>query len=431
MARKTVIKRVAESKVFWAVLSLFLSLLLWMYITSTQRAQTEELFEGIQIEFTGEDTLRNRNLILTTVENASVSLRLSGNKRDIARLQSQKDDIKVVVDLSTITGARGYDRLYEIVYPDNTDRGGIAVVWSSTSTIRITVDRLSSKIIDIKGSFVGEAAEGYMVGQMSIDPLTVRITGSEEELGRVDHGLVTVERTNLSSSIVDMVTDYTLVDGNGDPVGYKTIETETDQVVVQLPIRMVKTVQFGVDAQPSDGLAFTNMKVTFEPNSIEVAGDAADLEALNRISLATVDLNSFDREFEQTYSVALPNNVTNISRVSEVKVHIEIVGLETKTFTVENISFENAPDGFTPQNVTKSLEVTVRASRSVLDILSADNIRAVVDLSEHKNQTGRFGANAKIYIEGYRAEAIYTYEVAVSLDSVVDAGVLGLWDEFG
>ena len=55
---------------------------------------------------------------------------------------------------------------------------------------------------------------------------------------------------------------------------------------------------------------------------------------------------------------------------------VEITGLSTRTFTVKNISYINAPENMTVEVLTNSLDVVIRGTEEQLDQLSADSIRS-------------------------------------------------------
>ena len=102
--------------------------------------------------------------------------------------------------------------------------------------------------------------------------------------------------------------------------------------------------------------------------------------------------------------------------MTEAKVTVEIVGLETKSFRVSNMSYVGAAEGTNVELLTESLDVVIRGTEEQLEQIRAENIRAVVDLTDFKDSTGSYMPNAKIYVDGVTdVGAIGKYPVSVEI----------------
>ncbi len=183
-----------------------------------------------------------------------------------------------------------------------------------------------------------------------------------------------------------------------------------------MPILEIKDIPLQVELVEGAGATTANTKVTLTPDRITLAGDSAILEGMNRIILSTIDLTDFRTSFSETYTIPFDNSLRNISGVTEAKVDVEIVGLSTANYTVKNISVINVPDNIEAEIVTESLDVVLRGTQEQLDQLTAENIRAVADLSDYKDSTGSFMPHAKIYVDGFvDVGAVGNYPITVNL----------------
>ena len=155
-------KTITESKLFWFIVSLFASLILWLYVTNTEGIPTEKTFKDVKIQFIGEDELHESSgLIITEQDVTSVDVTLSGLRRDIGKLNSSS--LSVTVDLSNVRSEGHYTLLHKVSFPDNVDEDAFTLVDSSRRSVNITVDRYISRKVEVKGSFSGSAAEGDMM----------------------------------------------------------------------------------------------------------------------------------------------------------------------------------------------------------------------------------------------------------------------------
>ena len=179
------------------------------------------------------------------------------------------------------------------------------------------------------------------------------------------------------------------------------ITCSTDTVKATLPLLMVKEVPLTVDTIEGAGATSANTVIKIEPSSITLAGDTSILAGMNKIVLGTIDLTDFTDAFQNTYSIVLDNEVRNLTGITEAKVTVEIIGLETRDFTVTNLSCINDTEGYKSTIITESLTVTLRGTKEQLDAIQSENIRAVADLKDFKESSGTYMVPVKVYVAGY------------------------------
>ena len=91
--------------------------------------------------------------------------------------------------------------------------------------------------------------------------------------------------------------------------------------------------------------------------------------------------------------------------------------LTTEKRKTSNFELINVPKTKTATLQTRSLEVRVRGTKKVLDLLVGSDITVQVDLSElDDNSYGTYTVPAKVLLRGFtEIGAVGTYEVPVSL----------------
>ena len=172
-------------------------------------------------------------------------------------------------------------------------------------------------------------------------------------------------------------------------------------VTATLPILTLKEINLGVNLIEGGGATAENTKVTIEPASISLAGDSKLLAGINKINLASIDLTDFSTSFSDSYMIPIDNELRNITGATEAKVTVEIVGLESKSFKVTNISCINVTEGFNARILTESLVVTLRGNPESLAALKDENIRAVADLTDMNESVGTYMPKVRIYVDGF------------------------------
>lgn len=407
-------KSIWDSKILWVFISILASILLWVYVTTTEGDLIEHTFSSVPVVFNGEENLRNNEgLVISNISTNKVSVRVRATRREISRLSS--DSIVAVVDVSKFTLSGNYNQSVSIEFPLESDANSISIVSITPQDISFNIEQTSSKTIEVDGLFVGTVAEGYAAQPIEFNPQTVTVTGPLSEIDKVATAWVEVNREGVDKTI-QFNSAYELRDSEGNTLSLNNITLETQTVSVTIPVTATKEVPLTVDLVDGGGASAENVKITCDPATITVAGDAQTLAGLNKISLGTVDLASFASSFEDTFRVVLDNDITNVTGISEAKVTIKIVGLETKAFNVSNITTINAPAGKTAAVITENVEVTLRGSEAVLGKIQANNIRIVADLAELGSTTGVFEPIVKVYVDGFTdVGAIGEYKVYVKL----------------
>lgn len=416
------ISKLRDNKLFWAVLSLAAALLIWLYYTSNYGEAMTTTFYGVEVAFTGQDAMRDSlNLIVSDQDTATVNVTLSGSRRDITRLT--RDDLRAVVNLSNVTQA-GYRAMsYSISYPSSVNTASIREVSKSPSTVGLQISKLSTKSVLISGSFEGTTVDGYMVdpGEMTFDPASVNFTGPEEELARIEAARVTIARDDVNAAFT-AAANFVLLDANGEELDFEDVQADADTIAVNVPVSMVKEIAVDVTLVDGGGArGETNVIKDIKPATIQVAGDAATLDGMNSVSVATIKLSDYSSFPATEYPIVLPNGVACLSGETTASVSLEFIGLDTRLFTVTNLSAINPPDGYTASVMNMNMPgVIIRAPEDVLPRIAANNIRVVADLSDvtPTGDTTTVKVSTTVYVDGFEeAGAVGSYPLFIRLEA--------------
>lgn len=381
------------------VVSLLISITLWLYVSSVDKEVITQPFRGVKVELVGENLLKDsRNMVITDMDTSTVTVVLEGPRRIIGSWDS--DSITAQIDVSKLSRAAYTSQQYVISYPDGTDTSSISVVRKTPETINFMVSPQVSKTIQVRGSFDGKLADGYTAEMPVFEPSTIVISGAEAYIKNVSYAWVTFGEGEVDSTY-KVETGFTLMDEDGVPCSNSGISFSTDVVTATLPVLDMKEVKLDVNLIEGAGATAANTKVSIEPKSLLLAGDSALLEGMNRIVLATIDLTEFSSSFTDVYTIPLDNGLRNTTGETEARVTVEIAGLSTKSFKVTNLSCINVTEGYSANIISESLDVSLRGKEEVISQIKPENIRAVADLSTFNESTGTYMVPVKIYIDGF------------------------------
>ena len=396
---KTTIKKLYNSRAFWMIVSLIASLGIWVYVSSVETEEFKQTFRGVEVRLAGESILRDsRNLVVTDMDTATVTVEVVGPRRVVAGLDADK--IYAQIDVSKLSRSAYTGQQYSVIFPDGTDTSNLRITRKTPETVNFMVSSQTTKSVQVRGSFDGSIAEGFTAESPVFEPATITLSGPEAYLKNVDYAWVSFSKENVDSTYETEV-GFTLMNADNEPCSTTGIIPSTETVTATLPLLMLKEVKLGVNLVEGAGATEENTKVTIEPASVTLAGDSKLLAGMNKLTLATIDLASFTNTFSETYPITIDNTLKNATGATEAKVTVEIVGLETKTFKVTNIDYANLAEGFEANIETESLDVRLRGSPESLEQLKDENIRAVADLSDLNSATGTYMPKVKIYVDGF------------------------------
>lgn len=415
MKRTETLNKLLNNRITWIIVSLLISFFVWAYMAESDTTTFNQTFYNVPVVFEGADALRTtKGLIIIEPEVESVTVQVRGSRAIIGSLHAS--ELQAVVDVSGISQARETELTYTIEFPDRINRSDISVVSRTPETINFTVAAESTKTVEVKGVFTGSIAEGYMADAVVVEPSTITLYGPESELVDINEACVYLDRENASATVGPLKTDYVLLNASGEEIAPANVVSDTKTVSVTLPILMQKELKLAVNLIEGGGATADDCVVTVEPASIQVIGDTTAMKDLNQIVVGTVNLSEFANTYENTFTIPLENTLRNQSGVEEATVKISVSGLDTKRVTTRNITVANAASGLNVEVNASSLTVIVRAKSDVLQNITADNVRVMVDLADYADTIGTVSVPAKIYIDGFeKAGAVGSYSVSITI----------------
>ena len=410
-------KKLYNSNIFWLIVSLLLSLAIWVYVTSIENDDFKQTFRGVQIEVIGESALKtSKNMVITDLDTSYVTIDVTGPRRIVGSLSSS--DIVAQLDVSKLSRVSYTSQQYSVVFPDRVDTSKITVTKKTPETVSFVVSNMAEKTIQVKGSFVGSIAEGYKSQKAEFEPSTITVSGPEVYLKNIDYAWVTFGAEDIMETY-STESFFQLMDEQGNEIPADGLSFSSDSVIARLPIIEVRNVPLAVNIVYGAGATEENTSVVIEPQYITLSGDSLLLNDYNQIVLGTIDATKFSAKTEEmSFTIKFDNELNNDTGITEALVTVEISGLSTRTFTVGNIQKGTPPEGFDAEIVSEQLTVTLRGIEEELEKISADDIAAIIDWSDFNAAVGNQELPAKIRVDldGVSSVgAIFDYTVSVDV----------------
>lgn len=405
-------KKILDSKVLYVVLSVVIAVSLWCYLMSTDGTPQNQPIRNIPVEFTDVDILEGRGLMIIS-ENVTVDIEVRATPAVLAKLNHQPLKVRASVSGVSETGTQSIN--YTVEPPDGVSASQVQFISGARgSVVEVQVAQFLRREVEVRGSFQGSAADGYLAGNddnFIFSPATVWVSGQAELVRQVSHALVTITDTELTDD-VSQDCEFELIGASNDPLDLD-VACDVDAVYVNFPVKATADIPLEVNLIPGGGLGKDDVECRLSVDSIRVAGSrdaVAALTTVGSINLATIDLASVRDGDELVFAIPLADELTNLSGITEVRAYITVKkSVVSQTFPATNITYINKPDGWNAEIVTKEMSVEVRGSQELIDELSEENIRVVADLQNIN-----------------RAASSYTVPVNIYLDSAGSASEIGV-----
>ena len=380
-----------KRRIFQAFLALVFACGLWVYVITVDNPNDEITLYDVPVVLSGESFLHDRGLMLSTQETPTITLTLSGNRSNLKKVN--KSNITVVADLSKIADSGMQPLNYEIIYPGDVPDNAIKVESRLPDRVSVEVEGRSQKNLEVKWIYSGKVKTGYTPDKDSLElsHRYITVTGPTAVLNQIGNSVqVTVDLKDRDENIVNEAVPYVYCDAKGNPIKTGALDTSrlevsATEVKVSMKIPRLKEIQLVVDVIYGAGATKENTVVEQKVTTIEVSGSEHLLEDLDELNLGTIDLTKemTVEDFTRVFEIELPEGVTNVTGVTEVKVDVQFKELVTRILTLENplLKKENLPKGMTAIFKDKVLNVTLRGSAELIDELTAKDITIVVDFT--------------------------------------------------
>ncbi len=387
------------------IAALIFSVILWFVAINVNDPVESASFSGIPVEFINEEVVTNTGKTYDVVsESQLVRVTVSGTRSTISKVKNT--NIVATADLSQM---EGNTYLVPITAEVKGVDGGSVTTEVNPKNMQVKIEDVMRNSYPISVNATGTPRDGYIVGEMTTNPETITIWGTESSIQNIHRVVARVDVSGLSESKT-LDAELILYDGNGNPMDQSQMRHNLGEKGLSVNVQMLNTkfvpLSFGVSGTPAEGFIYTGY--TNEPSQIQICGKKEDLDAVSMIEVpdSVINMNGLNGRREVTVDI-LPYLPEGISLADEtannvvVTVMVEQEGVKTIELPVEAIQVKNLKEDLNVSFETgMDMELQFTGAQEDLDVLDV-RYAASIDLKNYKSPG--------------------TYEVAVNIE--VPSGV--------
>ena len=292
------------------IIALVFSAFLWLIVVNLDNPVSSSTFTNIPVTIVNDDIITSAGDVYQVLGDQSVSVVVYANRK--VRQNLSADDIVATADIKEMDTSTGLVPV-KITIPEYS--GDYESAEAVPRNLQIQREKSGRKVLSLSVRTDGDPRDGYIFGQMTVQPENVTITGPESILEQIDRAVANVDTTDIYED-TRASAELVLYDSDGNVISQNQLENNLgeDGITVSIEMLELKSVPVTVDVSgtPAEGYNFTGC--TSEPETVQICGKSDVIDVIDEITLpsSVLDINGADSPIERTVNITpyLPEGVS-------------------------------------------------------------------------------------------------------------------------
>lgn len=364
--------------------------------------------QPVTVEIVGQDP----GLVIVSSPPRTVNVVLKAPVSTWDVLNNTPGSVRAFIDLSALQ-----EGTHVVPVQVQISAGPVQIVSYTPATAELVLDRLMSRTFDVSVVQRGQVATGYQTGTLQLDQKQVTVTGPATLVERVSEVRAVLDVAQAQQTIQRTLSLVAL--DSGEQVVSGVVVTP-NEVVAHLDVTqrygyrnvVVKVV---VTGQVADGYRLTNISVV--PAAITVY--SADPQVVNSlpgyVETTALDLSGATDDVDVFQTLNLPPGVSVVGDQMTVLVRVSIASIESSLPLSVPVEVVGLMPGLSARTSPEVITIIVTGPLPKLDGLTADGVRAVVDVSGLSAGSYSLTPRIELAIQDLRVESFLPELVEVVL----------------
>ena len=358
----------------------FAALLLWIIVVNVDDPSQSKTFTT-NVQMLNEEVLLDQGKYYTIPENGNtVSFRVTAKRSIMERLSPS--DFTATADFNNLENDSRIP--VEIVANRYSASVGIS---SNQKYIYLEIGEEMEQKFVISGEYSGNPADGFAVGEISVKPNVMTISGPAELVAAIDRVEAVCDVSGMNTDITESVVP-TLLNAAGDVVDSTKLTLSETTVDVTVQMLSVKTVGVDIDTTGELPGGLTLQSVTVNPDKIDIMGSPEVINGVTALLIPAdvIDLSTVTASVDTVVDIRtyLPDGVSLVNSAdAQISVSISLDEVAEKTLSVPtaNLTIQNLDPEYTAEFMNSNIVVKLTGTQSQLDSISATEVAGFVDAS--------------------------------------------------
>ena len=382
------------------VIAFIFAVFLWFIVVNFDNPVGSSTFRDIPVQILNDDIITSAGEVYQVEGDRTVTVVVYATREVRQKLTS--DNIVATADIKQIDST---GRLVPIEVTINGFSGESVTAEAIPRNLTIQREKSGKKVMSLTVDTEGvKLADGYILGDASVEPDQVTITGAESVLDQVDRAVAQVDEVEGVSEDSVLPASLVLYDANGNELNQTQMSNNLGEDGLSVSVEVMKVkgipVVFDVEGSPAEGYKYSGCVST--PESVQVCGKSEDIDKISEIDVpaSVIDISGASEPIEMSVDITpyLPEGVELVDENSgnvKVTVKIEQEGTLSVDFMVSSIRINNLAENL-QVSYEPDAEITFRftGDEDLLDTLDISNAVSV-DLSDY-DRPGTYDVPVKV-----------------------------------
>lgn len=234
--------------------------------------------------------------------------------------------------------------------------------------------------------------EGTVLVSEPVDRIRATVGGRRSDLSNFDPAQIAPIRLEVDRDTSGLVSiDTEMIDL---PPGLKVTSIQPNFVKVELEPALAKSVEIRARRVGDPGESFDLGEIKLRPKQITISGPRSKVETLEWVWTEPIDVTGRTETFEKRVQLRIDDPLLQYNVDTTITAQVPVTTQEV-TRTVQEVAVRAVNTTYAAEISPKSVNVTVRGPKPIVDKLAPTTIQAIVDLVD-EGQPGTFMKQAKI-----------------------------------
>ena len=416
MKKPSLMQRILQKNYVLLIIAVVVSIGIWIYMSMNSTSNTTVTIYDVPIQIELSDNAKELGLQVFLEDDAKANVTVSGMRTMLGQITEADLVVTAAANSISTTG----NHTLPISATKANPSSNFQITSCTPSSINVVVDYQKESEFDIQDEISYTVKNGYY-GSVSFAYKKISISGPQTEILKIKKVAAKATVKGELTESKDIKAEIVLYDESGNALPEKLLDLSFNTVDTRIEVMPEKNVKLNpVFKNKPSGLNLTSDMIKIDPSEIKIAGSQETLDNINTVNLEAIDfskLNNAKIELKNL-GIDVPDSCKNISDTSTANVTLDLRGMTSKQFDVENFTVEGLPSGYKCEVTSKSIsDVTVIGPKDEIENLKAEDIVAVVDVSDAKGKVGsveipvkfKFGKSTSCWAYGD-----YTANVTIS-----------------
>lgn len=326
------------------IMAIVFAAVLWLIVVNVDDPVETRPFRNVPVDEVNKEVITNKGRTYKKLDDTQTVTVLVKAKRSVLT-KLKAENIVATADMSEMQ----FESLVPITATIPGYEGSYYSAEASPSNLRVKVEEQTKNVFPLTVSASGTPRDGYVVGDMTTNPVKITVRGAESLVNSIDKAVAKVDVSGVSKTTAKKA-DLVYYDKNGNVLDKTQLKDNLGDEGITVNIEVLNTknvaLNFSTSGTPEQGYLVSG--ITCEPDTIQVCGTPEELEGFDQLDIpaSEVDVTGATEKLEKIVDILpyLPEEIQLVDETANnivVTVSIEAEGTRTIELSVYAIRVDN------------------------------------------------------------------------------------------